>query len=113
MLKGSTPSSKFFGRFGLVLAIGVVCLTITAASTNAAGFSFMDSVKEFFGLETASATAPDDHNGRILSAFTPGNLVVYRVGDGVAALTSNGTAVFWTSTRHLEHLFSPLQCRQS
>ncbi|HEX3526689.1 MAG TPA: Calx-beta domain-containing protein, partial [Thermoanaerobaculia bacterium] len=26
--------------------------------------------------------------------FTPGNLVVYRVGDGAAALTANGTAVF-------------------
>src|SRR5262245_17262785 len=28
------------------------------------------------------------------AAFTPGNLVVYRVGDGPAALASSGTAVF-------------------
>jgi DNA/RNA endonuclease G (NUC1) len=28
------------------------------------------------------------------AAFTPGNIVVYRVGDGVAALGSGGTAVF-------------------
>lgn len=28
------------------------------------------------------------------AAFTPGNIVVYRVGDGSAALTANGTAVF-------------------
>ena len=28
------------------------------------------------------------------ASFTPGNLVVYRVGDGVAALGSNATAVF-------------------
>ena len=27
-------------------------------------------------------------------AFTPGNIVIYRVGDGVAALGSTGTAVF-------------------
>ena len=26
--------------------------------------------------------------------FTPGNLVVYRVGDGAAVLASSGTAVF-------------------
>jgi len=28
------------------------------------------------------------------AAFTPGNLVIYRMGDGAAALTSNGTPVF-------------------
>ncbi|MFI5365205.1 MAG: hypothetical protein ACHQ4J_06240 [Candidatus Binatia bacterium] len=28
------------------------------------------------------------------TAFTPGNVVVYRVGDGTTALTDNGTAVF-------------------
>jgi beta-lactamase superfamily II metal-dependent hydrolase/DNA/RNA endonuclease YhcR with UshA esterase domain len=28
------------------------------------------------------------------AAFTPGNIVVYRVGDGAAALTSNATAMF-------------------
>ena len=28
------------------------------------------------------------------ASFTPGNIVVYRVGDGVAALTNNGNAVF-------------------
>src|SRR4051794_1497723 len=28
------------------------------------------------------------------AAFTPGNVVVYRVGDGVAALGANATAVF-------------------
>src|SRR5947207_11871586 len=27
-------------------------------------------------------------------AFTPGNLVIYRVGDGTAALASSGTVVF-------------------
>jgi hypothetical protein len=29
-----------------------------------------------------------------LAQFTPGNLVIYRVGDGTAALTNTGTAVF-------------------
>ena len=28
------------------------------------------------------------------AAFTPGNLVIYRAGDGTAALASSGTAVF-------------------
>jgi hypothetical protein len=28
------------------------------------------------------------------AAFTPGNLVIYRMNDGVAALSANGTAVF-------------------
>src|SRR5688500_7710791 len=28
------------------------------------------------------------------AAFTPGNVVIYRVGDGIAALTGNGSAVF-------------------
>src|SRR3982751_2489011 len=28
------------------------------------------------------------------AAFTPGNLVIYRMNDGAAALTANGTAVF-------------------
>ena len=28
------------------------------------------------------------------AAFTPGNIVVYRVGDGAAALAGTGTAVF-------------------
>jgi hypothetical protein len=30
----------------------------------------------------------------LLAAFTPGNLVLYRIGDGVAALTNNGNAAF-------------------
>ena len=38
----------------------------------------------FFFLAAAVQAAP----------FTPGNLVVYRVGDGVAALANTGTAVF-------------------
>src|SRR5436190_14740875 len=58
MLKGSTPSYKSIGRIGLVLVITIAGLTMTAASTNAAGFSFMESMKEFFGFEAATATAP-------------------------------------------------------
>ena len=53
MLKGKKPSNKFIGRIGLFLVIGAFGLTIAAVSTNAAGLSFMDSVKEFFGFEMA------------------------------------------------------------
>jgi len=50
MFKGRMPSSKLFGRIGLILVISAITLTITAASTNAAAFSFIDSIKEFLGL---------------------------------------------------------------
>ena len=49
MISGNTPSRKYIGLF-----LAIVVLT-TAAVTNAAGFSFMDSVKEFFGLTTVSS----------------------------------------------------------
>ena len=57
MLKGSTPSYKSIGRIGLVLVIAIAGLTITAASTKAAGLSFMDSVKEYFGISRFEPTA--------------------------------------------------------
>ena len=50
------PVRKFNGRFALIAVIGLVSLTITTASTNAAGLSFMDSVKEFLGFAPAATT---------------------------------------------------------
>ena len=44
--------SKSVGRIGLF----VLCITITAATVNAAGFSFVDSIKEFFGLAPVATT---------------------------------------------------------
>jgi hypothetical protein len=42
-------------------------------------------------MATAAATPT---SSPAVTAFTPGNVVVYRVGDGTATLTDNGTAVF-------------------
>ena len=58
MLNGRTPSSTLFGRIGLFLVISAMFLTITAAGANAAGFSFVDSVVEFFGFAPTQTTAP-------------------------------------------------------
>ena len=41
------------------------------------------------------------------SAFTPGNVVVYRVGDGIAALGSTATAVFLDDVATF-HYFPPI-----
>ena len=92
MIKASTPSGKLFGRIGLVLAIAAVCLTITAAGTNAAGFSFVDSVKEFFGVTSTENTVDKEQPN---AALTAGNVVVCRIGAvGGPALSSAATAVF-------------------
>src|SRR4051812_17093739 len=58
MRRVGTASRNIVGRIGLFVFTGAICLTIAAASTNAAGFSFMDSVKEFFGFATVQTTAP-------------------------------------------------------
>src|SRR5215218_1352321 len=99
MLKGRMSSRNFFGRIGLVFVISAMFLTITAAGANAAGFSFVDSVKEFLGfaptqtaapiVQTAEPiSAPAVDGDQVTSAFTPGNAVVCRIGDGSAALGS-------------------------
>ena len=49
------------------------------------GVSFLSVLVSFFIVSVSVAHA---------NAFTAGNIVVYRVGDGVAALTNNGNAVF-------------------
>lgn len=96
-----TPSSSSIRRIGLFFVISAITLTIAAAGTNAAGFSFMDSVKEFFGFAPAQTTAPleqvaEPNSASMipLSAFTPGNAVVCRIGDGSAALSNTAAAAF-------------------
>src|SRR5436190_14750865 len=105
MLRGGMSSRNFFGRIGLVFVISAIFLTITAAGANAAGFSFVDSVKEFLGFAPTQTAAPIVQTAEPISApavepmapfsaFTAGNLVVYRVGDGSASLNANAAAVF-------------------
>ena len=49
----------------------------------------------FSGLATAAiALAGASAQGQIITSFTTGDFVVDRVGDGAAALSSAGTAVF-------------------
>jgi hypothetical protein len=57
MVRSNMPSGKFIGRIGLFLVIGAFGLTIAAAGTNAAGLSFMDSVKEFLGMQPVQTSA--------------------------------------------------------
>jgi len=40
------------------------------------------------------ALAPGVLRGQVSAPFTPGNLVIFRVGDGVAALSNAATAIF-------------------
>ena len=103
MLKGKKPSNKFIGRIGLFFVITAFGLTIAAAGTNAAGFSFVDSVKEFLGFApTTQTSAPVTQTAEPnsaqpmapLSAFTAGNVVVCRMGTGSAVLSNAATAVF-------------------
>src|SRR5215218_1281077 len=68
MLKGRMSSRNFFGRIGLFLVISAMFLTITAAGANAAGFSFVDSVVEFFGFAPTQTTAPIVQTAEPISA---------------------------------------------
>ncbi|MFN0277467.1 MAG: InlB B-repeat-containing protein [Pyrinomonadaceae bacterium] len=72
MFSGRTPSSKVYGRIALFFVVGLISLTITAAGTNAAGFSFMDSLKSLVGYDTtiAPATAISASNQFTLSVST-------------------------------------------
>ena len=101
MLSGKMPSRKLFGRIGLFFVISAMFFTITAAGANAAGFSFVDSVKEFLGFaptQTASVTqtaapisapAPDDTDAPDVVSTT---LVLSQVYGGGG--TSTGTYTF-------------------
>ena len=80
-------------RFAIVAAIGFSFLTFTVIGTNAAGLSFFDTVKEFFGLQTAPAAGAAARD-QPSAPFTACDLVIYRVGDGVASLTNFGSPVF-------------------
>jgi hypothetical protein len=66
-------------------------LTLAVAGTHAAGLSFLDSVREFFGYQAAPANENVKESPN--AAFTPGNLVVLQIGDGSAALTAAATQV--------------------
>ena len=96
MLRGRTPSRSLFGRIGLFFVISAMFLTITAAGANAAGFSFMDSVKEFFGYapvtqtaEPISAPVPDGTDAPEVVSTT---LVLSQVDGGGGG--SSGTYLF-------------------
>ena len=100
MLKGKSSSNSFISRIALFTVIGALFLATAAAGTNAAGFSFMDSVKGFFGLATTQTSAltirPEALNSPSAvesmsptAAFVPGNLAVVQIGDGTVALTVN------------------------
>lgn len=80
MLRCKTSSRGFFGRIGLFLVISAMFLTITAAGTNAAAFSFLDSVKEMFGFAPITQTA---------SRTATQTLSVSRAGTGGGTITSD------------------------
>ncbi|MBK8464451.1 MAG: carboxypeptidase regulatory-like domain-containing protein [Chloracidobacterium sp.] len=84
MLRCKTSSRRVSGRIGLFFVISAMFLTITAAGANAAGFSFLDSVKEFFGLAPITQTA---------SSTTTHALSVLRAGSGGGQVTSNPAGI--------------------
>ena len=65
--------------------------TVTGLSL---GTSYTFQVKARSGANTETAFGPATTAYTANNPFTPGHLVVYRVGDGTAALSSAGTAVF-------------------
>ena len=91
MSKSQTPFRFAITRFAVVTIISIFSL-LAVAGTSAAGLSFFDSVKEFFGMQSASESAAKIESPH--AAFTPGNLVVYRSGTGATALSSAASAAF-------------------
>ena len=67
MSKSKLSSRLIFSRIALFTVIGSFLLIFMAAGTSAAGFSFMNSVKEFLGLRGATANAAAD-----VTAISPG-----------------------------------------
>ena len=47
----------FVKRIALTTIFGVMLSTLAVAGTNAAGFSFLDSVKDFFGMQPSQERA--------------------------------------------------------
>src|ERR1043166_1195149 len=89
MSKNKRPLRLLNVRNTLVAVLLGTVLVFTATATANGGI--FDSVEEVFGFgEDESAGNKES----AAAAFTPGNLVIYRVGDGSAGLTSNATAVF-------------------
>ncbi len=62
------------GRSSLITVLAITLISITAAGSDAAVFSFVDSVKEFLGIETVSASSaqrqPNGPNGALNAAPT-------------------------------------------
>ncbi len=59
------------GRKSLITILTITLISITAAGSNAAGFSFLDPVKEFFGIapiKTSSLLSTRDVPNRDLTA---------------------------------------------
>ncbi|MBK7393709.1 MAG: hypothetical protein IPI64_10485 [Chloracidobacterium sp.] len=89
-------------RFAIVATVLIALAAITATATRSTPFAFIDSVQEFFGMASVttpqSTTAPlaqtADDPSAPTAAFTPGNLVVYRAGDGSTVLSSAASAGF-------------------
>ena len=94
-------------RSAILAILTITSLSIAAAGTSAAGFSILDSVSGFFGLQATAPppAAPNMDNpfgrntGRPRAVTTVGNnpLLTYTVDDGTAedsiGLTSGGTFV--------------------
>src|ERR1043166_2536631 len=89
MSKNKRPLRLLNVRNTLVAVLLGTVLVFTATATANGGI--FDSVKEFFGFATSESAGIKESP---TAAFTPGNLVIYRVGDGSAGLPINATAVF-------------------
>ena len=59
MSKSLRPYRRTIFTFAIVAIIGVSFLSIAVAGTSAAGFSIVDSVSQFFGLQSESSNATD------------------------------------------------------
>ena len=73
-------------RFTTVACLSVLFLSFSAIGSSAASGSFIDSVREFFGLAI--------YDDAPAAAFTAGNLVVCRIGDGSTALSGASAPIF-------------------
>ncbi|MFM9903961.1 MAG: beta strand repeat-containing protein, partial [Pyrinomonadaceae bacterium] len=98
MSKSASLSRYFYSRIALFTVIGAIALTIAAAGTNAAGFSFMDSVKGLFGMASVTTPirtpAPVNELSKTANLLAPATKPMFFSGDTVYDSFADGDFTF-------------------